>query len=62
MSEYLREREIQRKREYHRNWRKNHPEAVRAAQMRYWAKKAEEMRNQVNEPETRSGECEKEGL
>ena len=44
MSENIKDREIQRKREYHRNWRKNHPESVKAAQVRYWAKKAEEMR------------------
>jgi len=29
--------------EYMRKWRADHPEAVRAAQMRYWAKKAKEM-------------------
>ena len=49
MSEYLKERERQRKREYHREWRKKHPESVKAAQMRYWAKKAAEMK--VNQDE-----------
>ena len=44
MDSYLKEREIQRKREYHREWRKNHPDADKAAQVRYWTKKAEEMR------------------
>lgn len=43
------------KREYHREWRKNHPEAVKAAQVKYWTKKAEEMRqaaaNHVNTEE-----------
>lgn len=32
------------KREYHREWRKNHPEAIAAHQARYWAKKAELMK------------------
>lgn len=44
MSEYMKDRERQKKREYHREWRKKHPEAVKAAQMRYWAKKAAEMK------------------
>ncbi len=44
MSDYLKERETQRKRDYHRKWRAEHPESVKAAQMRYWTKKAEEMR------------------
>ena len=43
MNDYIKEREIQRKREYHREWRKKHPESVKAAQMRYWTKKAAEM-------------------
>ena len=30
------------KRQYHREWRKNHPENVRAAQERFLAKKKEE--------------------
>ena len=45
MNDYLKDRERQRKREYHREWRKNHPESVKAAQMRYWAKKAAEMQD-----------------
>ena len=47
------EYEIQKKREYHREWRKNHPESVRAAQVKYWTKKAEEARQA---PEIRSAE------
>ena len=43
MNDYLKEREKQRKREYHRKWRAEHPESVRAAQLRYWTKKAEEL-------------------
>ena len=42
MNDYLKEREIQRKREYHRRWRAEHRDSVQAAQMRYWMKKAEE--------------------
>ena len=45
MNDQKNEYEIQRKREYHRKWRAEHPESVKAAQMRYWAKKAEEMRD-----------------
>ena len=45
MTDYVKERNIQRKREYHREWRKKHPESVKAAQMRYWTKKAAEMNN-----------------
>lgn len=29
-------------REYHRKWRESHPESVRAAQVKYWNKKAQE--------------------
>ncbi len=32
------------RREYMRRWRADHPEAVKAAQARYWAKKAAEMK------------------
>ena len=32
------------KREYHQEWRKKHPDAIIAAQARYWAKKAAEIR------------------
>lgn len=35
------------RREYMRKWRADHPEAVRAAQDRYWAKKAEEKRSAI---------------
>ena len=44
MNAYLKEREAKRKREYQRKWRAEHPDSVRAAQMRYWTKKAAEMR------------------
>ncbi len=59
MNDYLKEREAQRKREYHRKWRAEHRDSVRAAQMRYWTKKAEEMRAAAGIPagaETRSTE------
>ena len=42
MEDYLKQRERERKREYHRKWRAAHPESVRAAQIRYWNKKAQE--------------------
>ncbi len=34
------------RREYYRRWRAEHPEQVRAAQQRYWQRKAIETRNQ----------------
>ena len=37
------------RREYMRRWRADHPEAVRAAQARYWAKKAAEMKETSRE-------------
>ena len=49
MTDYLKERETQRKREYHREWRKKHPESVKAAQVRYWTKKAAEMQQASSE-------------
>lgn len=45
MTDYVKERNILRKREYHREWRKKHPESVKAAQMRYWIKKAAEIKD-----------------
>lgn len=44
MNDYLKERERKRRREYQRKWRAEHPESVKAAQVRYWTKKAAEMR------------------
>lgn len=37
------------RREYMRRWRSEHPESVKAAQMRYWTKKAAEMKAVGNE-------------
>jgi len=45
MDDYLKQRERERKREYFRKYRAAHPEKYKAAQMRYWAKKALESRN-----------------
>ena len=36
----LRHKDIERDRENKRKWRKNNPEKVKAAQARYWEKKA----------------------
>lgn len=44
MSEYAREKQLQKKREYYREWRAKHPDSVKASQLRYWTKKAEEMK------------------
>ena len=57
MNDYLKERERQRKREYHREWRKNHPESVKAAQMRYWAKKAAELREAAGKQDDKNKIC-----
>ena len=43
MTEYVRERQLKKKRDYYRKWRAEHPESVRAANIRYWTKKALEM-------------------
>ena len=32
--------EIKARRDYHREWRKNHPDNIREAQLRYWQRKA----------------------
>ena len=45
MNEYLKEREIQRKREYYRNWRARNPEKVKAAQERYWRRRLAEVKD-----------------
>ena len=42
------------RREYMRRWRAEHPESVRAAQDRYWEKKAAELRSQVQPVEDRA--------
>ncbi len=40
------------RREYMRRWRAEHPEAVKAAQVRYWAKKAEALKNESGNQDT----------
>lgn len=35
----------QREKEYNRQWRQDHPERVKAAQVKYWTKKAAERTN-----------------
>ena len=47
MADISKEYEIKRRREYHRKWRAEHPDKVRAAQMRYWVKKAEQAQRQA---------------
>ena len=39
--------ETLRRREYHRRWRAEHRESVRASQARYWTKKAAEILGQT---------------
>ena len=57
MTEIMKQREIQRKREYHREWRKKHPESVKAAQMRYWAKKAAEIKEAAGNQDDKNKIC-----
>lgn len=52
---------IQARRDYHREWRKNHPENVTAAQLRYWNKKAQRAEQQREgmsspDPDAQTGE------
>ena len=42
------------RREYMRKWRAEHPEAVKAAQVRYWAKKAEALKNETGNQDTKN--------
>ncbi len=57
MSEYAREKQLQKKREYYRKWRAENPDKVRAANEKYWLKKAEELKAVAgihsNTPETK---------
>ena len=46
MTDYAREKQLAKKREYYRKWRADNPEKVHAAQIRYWEKKAVELRSQ----------------
>ena len=45
MDDYLKEKRAQRRREYYRKWRAEHRDSVQASQMRYWTKKAAEVRS-----------------
>lgn len=59
MSEYIKEREVQRKREYHRRWRAEHRDSVKAAQLRYWTRKVQRMQEAASQGiiETRQEDC-----
>ena len=49
MTEYARERHLQKKREYYRKWRADHQESVKRSQAKYWARKLEEASLYTNE-------------
>lgn len=53
MSEIINE-DVQRRREYHQEWRRKHQKSVIAAQLRYWMKKAEEAKRAEATTEIRS--------
>ena len=55
MTDYAKEKRLEKKREYYRRWRAEHPESVRASQAKYWARKAAEMANQM-QTETRAAD------
>ncbi len=44
MSEYTREKQLKKKREYYREWRAKNPEKVKASQAKYWTKQLEELK------------------
>ncbi len=56
MSEYTREKQLKKKREYYRKWRSEHQDSVKTSQAKYWARKAEEMRAAGNVVECRSAD------
>ena len=56
MSEYAREKQLKKKREYYREWRARNPEKVKASQAKYWARKAEEMKTAGDVVEIRSAD------
>lgn len=47
----LEEKAREAQRAYHREWRKNNPEKVKANRQRYWEKKAREMMTESGEKE-----------
>ena len=47
MTDYAKELQLKKKREYYREWRKNHKESVKASQVKYWAKRAAEQQQTV---------------
>lgn len=49
MSEYVREQQLKKKREYYKRWRANNPDKVKASQAKYWTRKAEESRSANND-------------
>lgn len=59
MNDYVKDRQTQRKREYHRKWRAEHQDSVRASQMKYWSRKLAEMQQTAMitaDAETRNAE------
>ena len=56
MSEYTREKQLKKKREYYREWRARNPEKVKASQAKYWARKFEEMQSASAGVEFRSAD------
>ncbi len=56
MSEYAREKQLKKKREYYREWRARNQDKVKASQAKYWAKKMEEMRTAGDVVEIRSAD------
>lgn len=49
------EAQIQARKEYKRQWRKNNPEKCKAYQLKFWTKKAEELK-QADEQKKKEGD------
>ena len=49
------EAQIQARREYKRQWRKNNPDKCKAYQLKFWTKKAEELK-QADEQKKKEGD------
>lgn len=55
MNERMSENAIRCRKEYLKQWRANNPDKVKAAQMRYWNKKANEQRNEQENKNQNNG-------
>ena len=52
MNDAMEQAAIEARRRYHKQWRKKNPEKVKAANDRYWARRAEREAQAINDPAT----------